>query len=151
MSEQYWGVCQTAAGREHMVRAKIEAGDRGAFLPTIAKTWVADGKLSAGERPALAGYVFFRTGPRTWPAVEDIEGVQQVLTLDVPDGDNVRRVAKRVTDVEMARLVLGHATGAHNSIGASIYTGKRRDRVRRRRPRPGKRIRKATVSNRTDI
>jgi hypothetical protein len=59
MAEQYWGACRTFTGREHVVRAKIEEMDRGAFLPTFVRSWVAGGKLSVAERPAVPGYVFF--------------------------------------------------------------------------------------------
>jgi hypothetical protein len=47
MAEQYWASCRTFTGREHVVRAKIEELDRGAFLPTYVRSWVSGGKLSA--------------------------------------------------------------------------------------------------------
>lgn len=145
---QYWSACQVMPGREHVVRAEIEKGERGAFVPTYARAWFADGKVSAGERAAMQGYVFFRTRENDWGSVADIDGVQRVLTME--NGDRPR-LAKRVSDADMARMVIAHATGQHNRIEACIYTGKPKERQRRRRPRPGNRIRKATERNRTDI
>lgn len=129
--QQYWAACQTMPGREHLIRADIEEGGRGAFLPTLARTWVRDGKLCATETPAVAGYVFFRTTPDDWGRVSNIEGVQRVL---VNDG-----IAMRVSNDDMVRMVLGHATGAHNCIGAVVSTARKRGSSRK--PRPGKRIR----------
>lgn len=137
MAEQYWAACQTMPGREHLIRADIEDAGRGAFLPTLARTWVRDGKICATEAPAVAGYVFFRTTPDDWGQVSNIEGVQRVL---VNDG-----IAMRVSHGDMARMVLGHATGVHNRIEA-WPTGERRQRNKNsRKPRPGKRLRNNTV------
>jgi transcription antitermination factor NusG len=136
--DEYWGACQTMPGREHLIRADIEEAGRGAFLPTLARTWVREGKLCATEAPAVAGYVFFRTTAEGWGQVSCIEGVQQVL---VNDG-----IAMRVSDREMAHMVLGHATGAHNDFGARIV-GERRERKSSRKPRPGKRIRVRNVAS----
>jgi hypothetical protein len=61
MTEQYWGACQAMPGREHQIRADIEESNRDAFLPTLARTWIGDGKLCATESLAIVGYVFFRT------------------------------------------------------------------------------------------
>lgn len=137
MAEQYWAACRATPGREHVVRAEIEKIDRGAFLPTFARTWVSEGKVSARETALIPGYVFFRTDAEGWGVVTSIECVQGVLTYD--SGDE-KRIAKRVAPDDMARLVLGHATGAHNSIGAWL-TPQRKERGSSRKPRPGKRIR----------
>jgi transcription antitermination factor NusG len=132
MAEQYWAACQTMPGREHLIRADIEEGGRGAFLPTLARTWVRDGKLCATEAPAVAGYVFFRTTPDGWGQVSNIEGVQRVL---VNDG-----LAMRVSNDDMARMVLGHAMGEHNLLEAHVARVKA-GRRRSKKPRPCKRIR----------
>lgn len=136
VEQQYWGACQTMPGREHLIRADIEEGGRGAFLPTLARTWVRDGKLCATESPAVAGYVFFRTTPEGWGQVSNIEGVQRVL---VNDG-----IAMRVSNADMARMVLGHATGEHNRIDARP-AAERKQRGKSRKPRPGKRLRNNTI------
>lgn len=149
MAEEFWAACQTMPGREHLIRADIEESGRGAFLPTIARTWVRDGKLCATEAPAVAGYVFFRVtrsiepapgGCRwseDWGGVSNIDGVQQVL---VNDG-----LAMRVSPDDMARMVLGHATGAHNRIDAYPASDRRARNKKSRKPRPGKRLRNNTV------
>lgn len=132
MAEQYWAACQTVTGREHIVRAEIEKMDRGAFLPTYVRSWVTDGKLSVGERAAVPGYVFFRAHPDDWSAVQDIDDVINVLS----NGDQ----AMRVSPDDMARLVIGHASGAHNRFEARLSAPKR-DRRNSRKPRPSKRAR----------
>lgn len=150
MAEQFWAACQTAPGREHLIRADIEEAGRGAFLPTIARTWVRDGKLCATEAPAVAGYVFFRVNrslapfggdgnqwSEDWGEVSNIEGVQRVLTND--------GLAMRVSPADMARMVLGHATGAHNRIEAYPSSDRRTRAKKSRKPRPGKRLRNNTV------
>jgi hypothetical protein len=137
MSE-YWAACQTMPGREHIIRADIEEAGRGAFLPTIARTWVRDGKICATEAPAVAGYVFFRTTAKGWGQVSCIEGVQQVLVND--------EIAMRISDADMVRMVLGHATGAHNRLEARIAKD-RTERKKSRKPRPCKRIRVRNVAS----
>lgn len=139
MAEQYWAACRATPGREHVVRSEIEKINRGAFLPTFARTWVSDGKVSARETALIPGYVFFRTDAEGWGVVKSIEGVQGVLTYD--SGDE-KRIAKRVTDDEMTRLVLDHATGDCDLIEAQIRIEPlRNSHNSSRRPRPSKRIR----------
>ena len=135
----YWAVAQTVSRMEHIVRREIEKLDRGAFLPTYGRYWKVDGRQFAKEYPLLGGYVFFLTRADNYAGVPDIDGVYRVLAN--PDGS-----AKRVGDAEMARLVLGHAGGNHNRIDAAKFTKYYRPepRRKRRRPRPGKRIRSIT-------
>jgi transcription antitermination factor NusG len=132
MAEQFWAACQAMPGLEHRIRADIEESGRGAFLATLARTWVRDGKLCATEAPAVPGYVFFRATDEDWGAVSSIEGVQRVL---VNDG-----LAMRVNHTDMARMVIGHATGEHNRLEARIARAKA-ERKKSRKPRPGNRIR----------
>jgi transcription antitermination factor NusG len=120
-------------GREHVIRADIEETNRGAFVPTHARTWVRDGKLCATETPSVPGYVFFRATDEDWGAVNNIEGVQRVL---VNDG-----LAMIVSHHDMARMVLGHAMGVNNRIVAPPRPTAGRKRGNSRKPRPGKRIR----------
>lgn len=135
--EQYWAACQTITGREHIVRAEIEKLDRGAFLPTYVRSWATDGKLSVGERAAVPGYVFFRAQPDDWSPVQDIDGVIGVLA----NGDR----AMRVSHDDMARMVIGHAIGAHNRFEARLSPQKR-GRRNSRKPRPSKRARLRSIT-----
>jgi transcriptional antiterminator NusG len=132
--QQYWAACQTMPGQEHVIRAEIEKIERGAFLPTFARTWVTNGKISAGERPLVPGYVFFQTDQEDWGGIQDIEGVQRVLVNE--------SLAMRVSDADMRRLVLGHVTGEHNDYRVQVARD-RRARGNSRRPRPSKRARAA--------
>lgn len=146
MNRQYWAACQTVPGREHVIRSEIEKANRGAFLPTFAKVWASDGRVNAKECAAISGYVFFLSGEMDWAAVEAIEGVQQVLTLDGVDRKgNPARIAKQVTDEEMRRMVVDDFTGKHNRMDACTTRRRTKERGRSRKPRPGKRIRKATI------
>jgi transcription antitermination factor NusG len=132
MANQYWAACQTMPGLEHTIRAGIEESGRGAFLPTLARTWVRDGKLCATESPSVPGYVFFRATDEDWGVVSNIEGVQKVL---VNNG-----FPMIVSTADMTRMVLGHATGAHNRLEARVARD-RAERKKSRKPRPGNRIR----------
>lgn len=135
----YWAVAQTVSKMEHVVRRDIEKTDRGAFLPTYAKRWQVDGREYAKEYPLFTGYVFFMTTGDDWAGIPDIHGVYRVLKSQVlPD--------------EMRRLEIDHATGEHDKTGEARFTRYYRPPVRaangqfkrkRRRPRPGKRLRNA--------
>lgn len=140
---KYWTACQVMPGIEHKVRAEIEKGDRGAFLPTLAKVWVSGGKVSSRECPMIPGYVFFMTEADDWGQVADVDGVQRVLTMG--------QKAKPVDDDEMCRMVLDHAMGEHNYIDRSIRNIKAKERKKQRKRRSGRRIRKVDARNRTGI
>lgn len=143
MSESYWAVAQTVTTMEHVVRREIEKTDHGAFVPTYARHWKIDGRQYAREFPLLGGYVFFLTKSDDWAGIPDIHGVYDVLA-------NADRSAKRVTDAEMTRLVLGHAKGIHNRTDAPRFTKYYRPPTRSKRnsrkPRPGHRLRNFTVA-----
>ncbi len=133
MAEQFWAACRTFTGREHVVRAKIEEMNRGAFLPTYVRSWVSGGRLSAAERAAVPGYVFFRSSRDDWPPVQGVDGVIGVLL----DGDR----AMRISNDEMARLVLDHAAGQNNRFEGCISALSCAGRRRGRKPRRSKRAR----------
>lgn len=137
MAEQFWAACQTIPGREHLVRADIEEMERGAFVPTLARTWIREGKLCATEAAAVPGYVFFRATDEDWGAVSNIDGVQRVL---VNGG-----FAMIVSHHDMARMVLGHALGEHNRIEAVANRERGARKKHSRKPRPGMRLRNNTV------
>ncbi|PDT71722.1 antitermination protein NusG [Bradyrhizobium ottawaense] len=115
MTERYWTVAQTVSKMEHIARRDIEKGGHGAFLPTYARHWKVDGRPHAKECPLFTGYVFFMTEAEDWAGIPDIHGVYRV-----PANPNGK--AQRVKDCEMARLVLGHASGDHNRTDAPRYT-----------------------------
>jgi transcription antitermination factor NusG len=134
--EPHWAVCRTFSFRVHRVRPEIEKTNHGTFLPTYARAWVRDGELCIRERLLMPGYLFFMTEPEGWADVRDVEGVHSVLS------NNGR--ASKVLPGEMLRLVVDHATGAHNS--ATLDGLNRRQRTKReraRRPRASKRARAA--------
>ncbi|MEY9580971.1 transcription antitermination factor NusG [Bradyrhizobium diazoefficiens] len=130
---EYWAVAQVITGREHVVRSEIENSNYGAFLATYGQSGVRRGLRFARERPLLPGYVLFHTGPESWGGVAAIDGLIRVV--------NSQGKASPVQDSEMIRLVLGHAGGAHNEIA---HASSAAPRTRRRKPRPGKRLRKVT-------
>lgn len=138
MAEQFWAACRTFTGREHVVRAKIEELHRGAFLPTYVRSWVSGGRLSAVERAAVPGYVFFRSSRDDWPPVQGVDGVIGVLL----DGDR----AMRISNEEMARLVLDHAAGAHNRFDGCVSEASRSGRRKSRKPRRSKRARLRSIT-----
>jgi transcriptional antiterminator NusG len=133
MAEPYWTACRVFGGQEHIVRAKIEEMDRGAFLPTFVRSWVSGGKPSVAERPTLPGYVLFRSMPDDWAAVQDIDGVIGVLA----NGDH----AMRISNDDMIRLTLDHADGANNRFEGCFASPGRGARRNSRKPRASKRAR----------
>lgn len=131
--QTYWAVCRTFSFRVHRVAPEIERTNHGTFLPTYARVWSSRGKLSARERVLFPGYLFFQTTPKGWAAVRDVEGVHSVLAQG--------ETASRVTDSEMHRMMIAHATRAYDEVsgeGLERITTKRR---RGRRPRASKRAR----------
>jgi transcription antitermination factor NusG len=144
----YWAVAQTVSKMEHLVRREIEKTNRGAFLPTCARFWKVDGRDYAVERPVFGGYVFFLTDGEDWAGLPDIHGVYDVLAYT---NQSAKRKAKGVSDIEMARMVIGHAAGQHNETAAPRYTkyfrGERPKPKRKnsRKPRPGNRLRNYSV------
>ncbi len=143
-TQGHWAVAQTVSKMEHIVRREIEKTNHGAFLPTYARHWKVDGRPYLKEYPLLGGYIFFLTAADDWAGIPDIHGVYRVLSN--PNGSTMR-----ISDKEMERLVLGHAAGDHNRTGEIRYTKYYRPEIdrpkqckRRRRPRPGKRIRNLT-------
>lgn len=136
---KYWAACQILSHRGHFVRSEMEKTEHGTFLPTYVRVRYVAGKKYVQELPLLTGYLFFMTEGDKWGEVTDINGVCRVLA----NGTN----ASRVSDDEMHRLVLGHATGIHNKIESSPQQPRKRNPARRRRPRPGKRLR-AEYANR---
>jgi transcriptional antiterminator NusG len=133
MAEQFWAACRTFTGREHVVRAKIEESDRGAFLPTYVRSWVSGGRASAAERAAVPGYVFFRANSDDWPPVRNIDGVLGVLM----NGEKIMRISGN----EMVQIVLDHAAGTHNRFEGCFAPRSRSTRRKSRKPRPSKRAR----------
>jgi hypothetical protein len=104
-----------------------------------------DGKPCSREYPLLPGYGFFHTAPFGWGDVAMIDGVCRVLS----DGAGN---AKRVSDGDMARLVLEHATGLHNRIEVQRAADGQFSRKKRyRRPRRSKRARMHTATVGTTI
>lgn len=130
----HWAVCRAYSSRVHIVRSEIEKTSRGTFLPTYARVWCVDGKQHSKERVLMPGYLFFMADEEGWGEVSSVYGVFDVLSNDGK--------ASRVTDAEMQRLLLDHATGRHNRIEA-VASGPQKARYgrRRRRPRPGRQFR----------
>lgn len=136
----YWAICQITSVRAHRVRSDIERAGCGTFMPTYASVSYARGERSACERPLMPGYLFFATDGNDWGKLAAIDGVHRVLTSAGQPG--------RVNDEDMCRLVLAHATGEHNAVEVATIEYFRPKR--KRRPRPGRRMRAALtgVSNR---
>jgi N-methylhydantoinase B/oxoprolinase/acetone carboxylase alpha subunit len=128
----YWAVCRTFSNRVHRVAPEIEKANHGTFLPTYARVWSSNGKLSARERVLFPGYLFFQTDATGWGAVSEIDGVDEVLA----HGER----ASRVTDDEMCRMMISHATREHDERDTTGLERTAR-RKRYRRPRASKRAR----------
>lgn len=86
------------------------------------------------EYPLLGRYLFVSLQDESWGQINDIDGVHRVLTND--------NKPIRIAEQDMCKLMLAHATRAYdvkqyrNDAGRFIKYQKRR-----RRPRPGKKLR----------
>jgi transcription antitermination factor NusG len=133
----YWTVAYTSPGAERKARDGIQALDRGTFVPTFAKVWYREGRKNSFERPLLSRYVLFalnHADDPIWGEINHVDGVQRVLAHN--------GVPANASEIEIGRLMLGHATGAYNQIQYRDAGGRFRKQKRRRpRPRPGKRVR----------
>jgi transcription antitermination factor NusG len=147
----YWAVAQTVSKMEHIVRRDIEKTNHGTFVPTCARFWQVDGRDYSRERPLFVGYVFFRTQADDWAGIPDIHGVYDVLSGPEYVGGE-ERVAGRISDEEMERMVIGHANGSHNETlpprYTKYFTGIKSPAKRKssRKPRPGNRLRNSHVA-----
>lgn len=136
MSSQ-WCVARVFSKRAHRISRELSDYGVGTFQPTFVRRWFVDGKPSVKERPLLPGYMLVHVG-EGWSGLRDVEGVYGVLAN--------AGVVSRVTDEEMARLTLAHATRAHDDMQAGPEV--RRPR-RRRRPRAGRRFRERRATTPT--
>lgn len=136
---QRWTACYTQPGAEAKVRAGIEEIGFGTFLPTYAKCWYRDGRLRAQERPLMPRYILVAIDESNRSKIgeihrELIEGVDHLLGI--------------VSETEVGRLMLAHATGAYNVVQMRDASGRfsqgRKQKKRRRRPRHGKTYRNST-------
>lgn len=134
-SETYWAVCRAFSNRVHWLRPEIEKTNHGTFMPTYVRVWSSDGKLSIREKAMMPGYLFFLTDDKSWGEVANVEGVYAVIS------NNGK--ASKVTGEEMRRMVLGHILGDANEVDLAGLEMRqdRSERRRRRRPRPGKKLR----------
>lgn len=131
-TEPHWAVCQIFSNRANRIRTEVERTNHGTFVPTYARIWHTDGKRSSRERELFPGYLFFLTEGDDWGPVGEVDGVCRVIA-------NAGKIST-VPEKEIIRLVVGHATGEWNEIEHQPKSDKRYSR-RRRRPRPGKRLR----------
>lgn len=130
-----WSVAQIWSKRAHRVRKDVQELGHGLCVPTYWRKWFTDGKISERERELFPGYLIFQTPPDGWNGVACTEGVIRVLR-------SVEGIASPIKPSEMYHLFVGSKTGAFNEVDIAPVN-ERKPRVRRRRPRPGKRGRMA--------
>lgn len=129
---QYWAACYTHPQSETIVRRGVEDIGVGAFLPSYSEYSKKRERVSWRSKALLPGYVLIAIdGTVPWGEVARVKGVSRVLTN--------AGVVSRVTDAEMAELVMAHASGAYNAVESHLTT-KRGKRKRRRRPRHGRKV-----------
>lgn len=135
MNGQYWAACYTHAQAEPKIRRGIEDIGLGAFLPSYARYFYKGKELREHRKALLTRYVFVRLdhGDDTWAEINSLEDGARILT-------NCGKPS-RVSDDDMARLMLLHATGACNIIQRNPNGTFRKYEKRRRRPRAGKPMR----------
>lgn len=132
LTEINWNVAHVYSGTEREIRSAIEKTGRGAFVPTHVRGWFQGKHKRVREHPLMPGYVLFSLPVGDFGWGEFIYNIY---------GERRARVLGQVSDEDrVADLMIAHATGRHNAIQSRDKTGRFR-RKRRRRPRPGKRLR----------
>jgi len=138
MTDISWNAAQVPPRCEREVRDYIEGTDRGTFLPTHVRGWVAQGSKRVREHPLVPGYVFFALA-------EGDNGFGAEIHFDE---DKKARVLGRVVDRDengrpecrISRLMMLHATGSENNVRHRVNGQFAKKNVRRRR-RPNRRNR----------
>lgn len=149
----YWAAAYTTPGSERKARDNIEAANRGTFIPTFTKTFVAGGRRKTFERAYLNRYILVAFHEKDdedgLSAVMNAEGVHKVFcTQTVNDKGQLVSVPCRVSDKDVERLMWSHIMGDGNVTlhrGANGRFAKPvQPRKRRARPRKGKKARSLT-------
>jgi transcription antitermination factor NusG len=141
----YWTAAYTSVNAEIKARDGIEALDRGTFIPTFAKVYYKDGRKKAFERPILNRYILVALRGRddaAWSQIAHVEGVTRLIG-NYDDGGQL--IPSPVAPKEIERLMWAHMTGALNNIQHRAANGRfTKPKVRRARPRAGKKVRSRT-------
>lgn len=164
---QYWAACYTKPLAERDAQRAIEDLNFGTMIPSYRKGWYDQRRqFRSRTMPLMPGYVLvsLTEGDDSWNEINaetSREGEFEYVSEDgeiitVPGRGNAAPDAicrvlvncgqpRRITEGEMIRLTLAHARGDYNEITAApppvkAY-GMRRHTKRRRRPRPGRKIR----------
>lgn len=120
----HWSVCQVLSTRAHLIQREVSARHQlPTLVPMMRSKRLVDGQLSDTAKPAMPGYMF------VWGASGSFYS---------RDGRTViARTIGRLSEAEYHRIVSDNAAGRHDEIDVEVAPVRRR--VRRRRPRAGKR------------
>lgn len=132
-AEPTWTAVQIFSKRAPRLQREAEDIGCGCFLPTYAKVRYIDGKRSSNERQLMPGYLFVKLRPDDRGRISDLEGVYRILP-------GAERALARL-DAELVRTQLEHTNGRWDDIADAPAGPRVRYSRRRRRPRPGKRLR----------
>jgi hypothetical protein len=138
MSEPYWTACYTQPGQEHKARAGIEDAGFGVFVPTFVRKGMFRGRLQTVEHPLMSRYIFVSIDESN---DEHIGEIHRELI------DGVSHLIGPVRNQDVSRLMMAHAMGAFDVVTHRDASGRfAKYQKRRRRPRPGKRLRDARAA-----
>ena len=129
----YWAVIHTKVQAETDARRSVEALGYGAFLPYYKQGYWRGEQLRFREKPLLPRYVLAKLPEGAeWSTLNHADGVGRIL-MDAG-------TPARVSDAEVASLMLAHARGAYNTAPPRRDAAGRfrKHKKRRRRPRHGK-------------
>lgn len=127
MSNTYWAVAQISGKRAASTQGEVSRSGFGSIVPLMRSKRLIDGQLSDTTRPAMPGYLFI------WGASANFYA-QDGRTI-------IARMLGHISNDEMQRIRDDNAAGKHDLIGAGEI--RKRYSRRRRRPRPGKKMRTA--------
>lgn len=139
----YWTAAYTKPSTERKVQKGIEELGFGTFLPTFARGWydIRARRIKAREYPLCTRYIFVCLDENSkWGRINNVDGIDRVMTSSRLGFEEKNPI--RISEREVARMMLSHAMGEHNQIQArsanGAFSGKRKQKKRRRRPRSGK-------------
>lgn len=123
-----WHITQIHSKRALAVQEEVHRNGFGTYMPIMRSKRYVDGKPSDTRKLAFPGYMF------VWGAIGHFYA---------RDGRTIiARTLGDITEDEFNRVRADNTAGLHDEIAAPQEV-ERRKRVRRRRPRPGKRARMA--------
>lgn len=140
--DNYLGVCVVRGGSEREAQADIERAGFGTRVPAFRMAYDRQGRRQVQIRPLFAGYVFTYLEPG-YGALDEIDGVT-VLKISGAPMRITGKDEERLAELERHCLLGDFNRVKYRSPDGRFAKKQFIQKKRRRRPRPGKRLRDFT-------